>query len=374
MSFLRRIVTFAAAPSVSAGVAPRPPAVTLTLGQLVRPRRRAAPADLPGRHAGFASVTDRELNNGVWPEAGADSASGEDSVPGANPALHQPVSDPWEVAGNGERRDVPSKHRSWQKLEVSRLLGERIQSGKSVESAQRPVFDTSAKAVSEWTSVHTNPPSHRPAKHSPAPAAAPAPSTSRLVPAPAVFSPDSSPVPRQALSDAAFSGANEPGTPSEAVPPGAFVDRAGGATEAVQTANGFQGAVSLPPFTPAPSPPTMHAAADTGSIAGITMPPLPAAVSEMVSPDMAAPDGRAGPSRPAAAVVPAVSSGRVEFASWPNAPRRDAPAAAGAPEPAPAVHIGTVEIFIEAAAAPRNTSHPASRQGDFASRHYLRGL
>ncbi len=373
MSFLRRIVTFAAAPSVSAGVAPRPPAVTLTLGQFVRPRRRAA-ADLSGRHAGFASVTDRELNNGVWPEAGAGSASGEDSVPGANPALPQPVSDPWEVTGNGERRDVPSKHRSWQKLEVSRLLGERIQSGKSVESAQRPVFDTSAKAMSEWTKVHANPPSRRPAKPSPAPSSATPPSA--LIPAAPtdVSSPDPGPAPPQGLGDAAFSGANEPGTQAEAIRPGGFAD---------QTANGFQGTIS--PYAFVPSSPTMPSkTAEAVSIAGDTAstPSVSGIAAETVSPRGIVPGGRENLGRPAASVAPvytAESPSLVESASSGASHERtaawhDAHAGNGALEPVPAVHIGTVEIFIEAAAAPRNASHPASRQGDFASRHYLRGL
>lgn len=383
MSFLRRIVAFAAAPSASAAAARRPLAGSaLTLGQFVHPHRRAGLANLPERQAGFAPLTDRELNIRVWPEAGADSAPGEHSVPDAHPAdaghrmvdLRQPVSDPWEVAGNGERRDVPSKHRSWQKLEVSRLLGERIQSGKSVESAQRPVFDTSAKAMSEWTKVHANPPSRRPAKPSPAPSSATPPSA--LIPAAPtdVSSPDPGPAPPQGLGDAAFSGANEPGTQAEAIRPGGFAD---------QTANGFQGTIS--PYAFVPSSPTMPSkTAEAVSIAGDTAstPSVSGIAAETVSPRGIVPGGRENLGRPAASVAPvytAESPSLVESASSGASHERtaawhDAHAGNGALEPVPAVHIGTVEIFIEAAAAPRNASHPASRQGDFASRHYLRGL
>ncbi|MFL6648964.1 MAG: hypothetical protein ACJ8KO_13470, partial [Sulfurifustaceae bacterium] len=42
--------------------------------------------------------------------------------------------------------------------------------------------------------------------------------------------------------------------------------------------------------------------------------------------------------------------------------------------PEPAVHIGSIEIIVEAPPAPRATARAPSSMADFSSRHYLRGL
>lgn len=266
--------------------------------------------------------------------------------------------EPKEVAGNSEQGAASSKLRTSGKLEVARLVRECIQSGVSSERAERVVSDTGGESES-GAAVRVprpvDPPSIRPVPSFP-------------------------PLAARSIAHSAPAATREPGAPREVaaasreLAPASRAERAGdaAAAEPVTPPPGAAAGETSAPYSDAsaaPAPAALRPAMP--ALAVPPEPPAPALPGEQAAP------AAAGESQLPRASAERFSPGTVTWpASWsaieagaaPREPARDAP------PPDPVVHIGNIEIIIEAPAEAPAPPRPAAPAPDFASRFYLRGL
>ena len=259
------------------------------------------------------------------------------------------VSEPREVAGNSEQGAASSKLRTSGKLEVARLVRECIQSGVSSERAERVVSDTDGESES-GAAVRVprpaDPPSNRLAPSFPPRAvrsiAYPAPA------APAAASAELSPM--SGVARAGGADAAEPVAPPRAP---AVAEAGGPHTDASAAAALSVVRPAMPALAVPPAPPAPALRGEQGASAAAGGFELPRASAERFSPGTA--------TRPA-------SWSAIEAGAAPRETVRDAP------PPDPVVHIGNIEIIIEAPAEAPAPLRPTAPASDLASRFYLRGL
>jgi hypothetical protein len=367
MSFLRRIAdSVCAAP----GAAPAP--TGRTLGGFLQRRRplalaRAPEEELPDEElsaqdapqAQLARAGAGELNESWWPEAGVVPAAPPGETDGA-PSIRRetdvapPVAEPRGVAGNGRAPQVGLAPSGTQ--EVSRDFYERIESRYPYERADKSYSNPDAKDLSVQGALGTapsespplRPAAAYPAPHAASPAARGAPFAASIAPVPARNAPLA---PRGAAPAAHFS--RPAAMRAHADAPAAPLGTSGSAPGV--GAGIFARGVGAGAFAPGSS-------ADAGAPGE--------APRTAVTPEI--PWAPAAP--PSASALPYVEQAPPPpqpepFFAEPGARVEPAPAA----PPEPTVHIGSIEIIIEAPGEPRAAPAPAAAP-DLSSRFYLRGL
>ncbi|MFL6647816.1 MAG: hypothetical protein ACJ8KO_07630 [Sulfurifustaceae bacterium] len=387
MSYLQRIANLVAAPfaantpaaSVQSG------AGAYALGHFLS-RRSAAPLRASSTKV-FAADGSMESNS-FGPEAGPDSApQAQTPVDVGLATARQTVTEPREVTGDSEQRSKSSKRQENDTLEVVRLSSDvRIQSGESAQVNERHVSDTDAKDSSEsgtGKAVHPNPPLLRPAQ----------PSPSSVADSVATGALDA--VRRDALSGSA-AGALAPTSsraPRTAVAPGIIgKDGVASAVTVSRDDTTLLGSEHVATSRASGVPAHLvHIVRSLGADATLALPneqPTGPSVSiesvmsgsrsDNEAPTVTSVFNVSARSERAAREASAPLAIEVPAETWRPTERRDSAGATerspDASSPEPAVHIGSIEIIVEAPAAPRVAAPAPAPMADFSSRHYLRGL
>lgn len=372
MSYLQRLANLIAAPA-SPGGAPSASGA-YSVGYFLA--RRAAPSVYVRSPLGFAAEGSMESNS-FGPEAGPDSAlvaQNPVDVDRGNVIARQTASEPRQVAGNSESRSKSSKQRVENLEVVRRSIDVRIQSGDSTQRSERQVSETGAKDSSELgavKTVHANSPSLRPAQ--PFSSAPSSPAVQRDAAPISTFIRSSAPSGPVAETPAAagpqFEGLDHPasrGTTPDLPSSGAISNNQLGASTPSHDARApfvypsKSNDASVPPIVTIESVSASGPQVSIESAPGSQTENPSATVKTVFHVSAAAPE--VAPSIEA----PRSAESRASVFTPESGPSRDAPS--------PTVHIGSIEIIVEAPAEPRAAAPAPSPLADFSSRHYLRGL
>lgn len=373
MSYLQRIANLVAgsanppAGAVPSGAGP------FAVGHFLQ--RRSARFVHSAAAPGFA-VDGAMESNSFGPEAGRDSA-----LVAQNPVgVHRGDSTARHPVFEPRRRDGSSKQRGFEKLVVDRRSSDVLTPSSNLDQrSERFESDTDAKNLSErgaGKTVHANSPSLRPAHPFPVPAHDAALRETEAGSTSGQSAPTPSPAgsPPLAAQDRAASAIARHVASGDAAP-------GGGITQS----RGEHRATSAARDVPAHAAQSMDVS-DARARPEITAEQRAAAPAPRVSVELPASDPRPDHEAPAFTTVYSVSATperstnpssapTVEALVTARRPRESATDRIGEPaSPQPAVHIGSIEIIVEAPAEPRATASAPAPTADFSSRHYLRGL